>query len=77
MKKKDPNYVALSDKVSKAVDLILVDAQYDGAHHKMWVLDQVLRTLLGPEQYEETIRSWEQRPDDGTIWHEWDTGVTS
>ena len=41
-------------KIQKAIELILEYGPYDGAHHKMWVLDQVLRVLL-EEDYRKTV----------------------
>jgi hypothetical protein len=42
------------ERFSKAVDLILRYGSVDGAHHKQWVLDQVLRILL-EDNYEEAV----------------------
>ena len=37
----------------------------DGAHHKQWVLDEILRALLGKERY----RTWIENYED------WDEGI--
>lgn len=42
------------EKIKKAVDIAIQYGGFDGAHHKTWVIDQVLRALLG-EQYEPVI----------------------
>lgn len=45
--KKSERLIELGDKVHKA---LLVAAQYggyDGSHHKMWVIDQMVRELTG------------------------------
>lgn len=38
---------ALLARVDSALCFLVTYAQIDGDHHKMWVLDQVLRSLLG------------------------------
>ncbi|MER9961702.1 hypothetical protein NKJ72_12155 [Mesorhizobium sp. M0045] len=45
----------------------------DGGHHKMWVIDQMVRILVGPENYElfrESVK--EGAFGDGL---EWDEGI--
>lgn len=51
-----------------AIALIVRYGGTDGAHHKQWVLDQVLRLLAG-EAYEEIIA--QARQDD----HSWSEGI--
>lgn len=53
----------------KAIDIALEYGHYDGAHHKMWVIDQMLRALMG-EAYENNIAVWEKM-----YTAEWDKGV--
>ena len=48
--------------------LILGQGAVDGAHHKQWVLDRVLRRLAGAD-YPLLIEQYEQ---DGS---KWDTGI--
>ena len=52
------------DKVYDAVEIAIDYGQYDGAHHKQWVIDQMLRKLLDDKYYEVI----EKVPD-------WDTGI--
>ena len=45
----------------------------DGAHHKMWVIDQMVRALAG-----ENYALWVERQrygDDGPDTYEWDEGI--
>lgn len=35
------------DRISKALEYAGRYGQIDGAHHKMWVIDQMVRALLG------------------------------
>ena len=43
------------EKIKQAVDLAWQYAQIDGEHHKMWVIDQMVRTLLGEEKYKKWL----------------------
>ena len=45
----------------------------DGGHHKMWVIDQVVRILTG-ENYDEIIKESEAG-EDGPNTYKWDTGI--
>ena len=54
----------------RAISLALRYGQIDEGHHKMWVIDQILRGLLGDAKYEEAIALYE---NDGE--YEWDTGI--
>jgi hypothetical protein len=42
---------SLQDKINRAVKMARENGQYDGGHHKMWVIDQMVRELLG-DQYD-------------------------
>lgn len=57
----------------KAIKLALDYGQTDGAHHKTWVIDQILRILTGDE-YEELIISY-CNGDDGPETYGWDEGI--
>ena len=54
----------LKRRVDKAL-VIAEDGIIDGGHHKMWVIDQMVRVLLG-DDYEKWLASSED---------EWDTGI--
>lgn len=55
--------------IEKAVDLAYSFGQIDGAHHKTWVIDQMVRALLGSD-YEEWVKKYE---DGGE--YIWETGI--
>ena len=50
------------EKIQKAVTLIISYGEYDGAHHKDWVLDQALRCLMDTEAYND-MRAELERSD--------------
>lgn len=63
----------LTDGELKAIDIALEYGQTDGAHHKMWVIDQMLRALTG-DDYDRIITDYctgSDGPD--TYW--WDEGI--
>lgn len=65
-------------RITQAVNLAFNCGQYDGAHHKMWVIDQMVRLLLGPK-YEQFVSMYEgpiTDDDSGeSMVNEWDTGI--
>lgn len=63
----------LLKNIEVAVNLGLDYGTIDGAHHKMWVIDQMLRALLG-NKYEQHIKDT-CYGDNGPDTYEWDTGI--
>lgn len=61
----------LQARVGKAVRLIERFGSFDGEHHKQWVLDQVLRALLGAKGY----RAWVVDMNADTDYSPWDEGI--
>lgn len=61
-------YESLANKVNRAVH-IANDGQIDGAHHRLWVIDQMVRVLLG-DMYSEFVDRYEENGE-----YEWDTGI--
>jgi hypothetical protein len=62
-------------KIAKALDIADRYGTADGAHHKMWVIDQMVRLLCGNKR--EYIR-WiakHSKGDDGPNTYSWDEGV--
>lgn len=57
------------ERIAKAVNRIDQSGGIDGAHHKQWVLDQVLRILLSESDYKAFVA---QRIADG---YEWSEGI--
>lgn len=56
-----------SERTEQAINLILEYGYIDGAHHKQWLLDQVLRVLAG-ERYDAMVAPVDDVDD-------WDTGI--
>lgn len=60
-------------RAARAVELAIRYGQIDGAHHKAWVIDQMVRILSG-DTYEELIRLANDG-EDGPNTYEWDEGI--
>jgi hypothetical protein len=44
-------------RIQDALTVLCSSSQVDGAHHKAWVIDQILRTLTGCPTVEKTSRA--------------------
>lgn len=67
----------LSEQEQFVVEVAGRFGMIDGAHHKQWVIDQMLRALLGAERYSDLMREWEQeRRAEEDPWSPWDVGIT-
>lgn len=63
----------MEERIKKALNYAWQYGQIDGSHHKMWVIDQMVRALLSEEDYKEWVKSYEA-PDGEDYW-EWDMGI--
>lgn len=64
----------MENNIKEALDTAFSYAQIDGGHHKMWVIDQMVRKLLVTEEaYNEWVKKYcEEDGDMGA--YEWDIG---
>ena len=63
----------LQAKITKALNLANVYGNIDGDHHKMWVIDQIVRTLTG-----RGYRAWvkaHNAGEDGPHTYDWGVGI--
>lgn len=67
---KVPNLIT---RVDAAVTMAVMYGGIDGAHHKDWVIDQMVRILTG-DQYEQTIEN-AKAGEDGPDTYSWDVGI--
>lgn len=51
-------FIAEDADVKGALEEIVLSAGFDGAHHKDWVIDQVVRKLTG-DKYEDFVKAYE------------------
>jgi hypothetical protein len=73
MKQRLTGRTSVSRQARLAVEIIHQYGGIDGAHHKQWVLDQVMRALLG-DGYAAWVARWESG-EDGPRTYEWDEGI--
>jgi hypothetical protein len=59
--------------VAKALEIARECGGYDGAHHKQWVIDQMVRALTG-EHYEAWVAETKSG-DEGPDTNEWEVGI--
>jgi hypothetical protein len=62
-----------NDRTAKALKVIERYGGIDGAHHKQWVLDQVVRILTG-RKYKAWVKEM-KAGDDGPETYSWDEGI--
>jgi len=65
--------VDLGIRVEKALDMAIGFGTTDGGHHKMWVIDQIVRILAG-DRYDQIIKE-ACDGEDGPDTYEWDVGI--
>ena len=65
--------ITLETRMSDALEIAMNYGAIDGAHHKMWVIDQMVRILAG-KNYGGLISTY-CAGEDGEDVYEWDKGV--
>ena len=62
------------ERAGRIVELIMWYGWIDGAHHKPWLLDQTLRTLLG-DSYSLWRNAYDNTDKIGERYDKWDEGI--
>lgn len=60
-------------RMNLAINVAVQYSGADGAHHKAWVIDQMVRALAG-DQYERIVAD-AKAGEDGPETYEWDVGI--
>jgi hypothetical protein len=63
------------ERIKEAIAVIGEDGCVDGSHHKQWVLNEVLRKLMGGEAFVAWLQKGYENGLDGEQYEEWDLGV--
>ncbi len=52
----------IEHRLTVAIGIAIAEGPTDGAHHKMWVIDQMLRAMLGAayEPWRATVPDWDE-----------------
>jgi len=61
------------DKIDAAIAVAVQYGSIDGAHHKDWVIDQMIRILAGDDY--DLIVANAKAGKDGPETYEWNTGI--
>lgn len=61
------------EKIQKAMEKAIKYGGIDGAHHKDWVIDQVIRILAG-DDYDRVVKE-ACNGEDGPETYSWDCGI--
>ncbi len=62
-----------AERIADALDTITQYGGIDGAHHKQWTLDQVVRALTG-EGYNDWVTAYKSG-EDGPETYDWEEGI--
>lgn len=65
--------IPAEQRIEQALDCAFQYGQIDGDHHKLWVIDQMVRMLTGAD-YDKIIADYE-KGEDGPHTYEWDIGI--
>lgn len=60
-------------KIEKALEIAASYGGIDGAHHKAWAIDQIVRALTG-DDYEDWVAAVKDG-EDGPDTYDWDEGI--
>ena len=64
------------ERIAAAIEVASRYGGIDGAHHKQWCLDQMLRALMGPERFAEFIANRTLGPNgEPDYYFPWDEGI--
>jgi hypothetical protein len=64
-----------SDRIEKALEVAFRCGQIDGDHHKLWVIDQMVRALTG-NGYDAWVKEYQgELTEDDEYGYVWETGI--
>jgi len=61
------------ERIAAAMEFASRYGGIDGDHHKTWVIDQMVRALMG-DKYEEWVAA-QKAGEDGPDTYDWDEGI--
>ena len=61
-------------KIDKALEIAFQYGQIDGSHHRLWVIDQMVRVLS--DYYDTFVKEYEEEDENGEKLYIWDCGIT-
>lgn len=73
LSKHEQDSMVYTKRVAEALNIAWTHGGTDGAHHKAWVIDQMVRALTGPG-YKAWVKT-AKAGEDGPETYEWDEGI--
>jgi hypothetical protein len=71
--------LSVADRIDKAIETAINYGGVDGAHHKQWVIDEMVRQLLGTleayEKFKADYRGEYNTAEEEYEYGEWDEGI--
>lgn len=64
--------MSVYERIRNAAEIATRFGMIDGAHHKQWVIDQMLRAMLGEAEYVAWVKEMNADPE----YTPWDTGIS-
>lgn len=61
----------MKNNINKASKIAFEYGMIDGAHHKQWVIDQMIRAILGQKGYD----AWVAEMNQDKEYQPWDVGI--
>lgn len=65
----------VDSRITEALDLALRYGGIDGAHHKDWVIDQMVRVLCGTKKEYKAFVKKAKAGEDGPNTYTWEEGI--
>jgi len=67
------NNITDKEKIHEAIDIAIRYGQIEGDHHRIWVIDQMVRALAGSEY--DSVIAGANEGEDGPNTYSWDIGI--
>ena len=61
-------------RIAKALEIARDFGQIEGDHHRLWVIDQMVRALTG-NNYDQWVSHVSANPFDPSMPYDWETGI--
>lgn len=63
------------ESIEEALEIAMEYGAIDGAHHKMWVIDQMVRSLCQEGEHPEWYAEWVEEHNRKATVFDWDEGI--
>lgn len=70
------NKATAEQRIADAMTIVNRYAGIEGEHHKTWVIDQIVRMLLGDDYNDWVAKRNSESGGDGDTYQPWNTGIS-